>query len=99
MLLTVTGHTSGRRYTIPVNYTRRDKNLYVISRPERTWWRNLRQAAPVTLLLRGRERTGQGELVRPDDPAVKSALEGSRLAKVLARHPDWPVVRVVLDAP
>ena len=61
LLLTFTGRKTGRRFSIPMNYTEQgDKILLVPQSPERkTWWRNLRgEGAPVRVRLRGTDRTG-----------------------------------------
>ena len=50
LLLTFTGRKTGRRFSIPMNYTEQgDSILLVPQPPERTtWWRNLRgEGAPV----------------------------------------------------
>lgn len=52
MLITVTGHKTGRKYTLPVGYYRDDEYLWVITSRDRTWWRNLRGGADVGLLLK-----------------------------------------------
>lgn len=57
MLLTYTGRKSGKVYTVPVNYVRQSDHLSVVSYRHRTWWRNLRGGAPVTLLIQGQEHT------------------------------------------
>jgi hypothetical protein len=60
LLITVTGRRSGRTFTFPVSYTEREGVVTIVpSSPERKrWWRNLRGGAPVTLRLRGVDRTG-----------------------------------------
>ncbi len=55
LLLTFTGHRSGRAYSTPVNYTCVGNDLLITSLPGRTWWKNLRGGAPVTLWLAGRK--------------------------------------------
>jgi deazaflavin-dependent oxidoreductase (nitroreductase family) len=50
----VVGRKSGRRYTIPVAYTRQDGDL-LIGTPF-GWSRNLRTGEPVTIRLKGRLR-------------------------------------------
>lgn len=50
----VTGRKSGRRYTVPVAYTRHDGALLVGT--GFGWGRNLRTGEPVEILLRGRKR-------------------------------------------
>ncbi|MCB0144872.1 MAG: nitroreductase family deazaflavin-dependent oxidoreductase, partial [Caldilineaceae bacterium] len=57
MLITVTGRKSGKQYTTPVNFVEIDDFedeglLSVVSHQHRTWWRNLRGGAPVTIVLR-----------------------------------------------
>jgi deazaflavin-dependent oxidoreductase (nitroreductase family) len=52
--LYVTGRKSGRRYTIPVAYTRHDGDL-MIGTPF-GWGRNLRTGEPLTIRLKGRLR-------------------------------------------
>ena len=72
MLITVTGRRTGAAYTTPVNYVRRGDTLIVLSRADRTWWRNAR-GAPVTLFLHGRERQGYAETI--ENPwAVAAAI-------------------------
>jgi hypothetical protein len=52
--LYIVGRKSGRRYTIPVAYTR-DKDDLLIGTPF-AWGRNLRTGEPVEILLKGRRR-------------------------------------------
>jgi len=67
MVLTVTGRRSGRALSFPVGYQREGDTLTVLVSEARhkQWWRNLRERAPVSMLLRGRPRTGKGQLVEP----------------------------------
>ena len=53
MLMTYKGRKSGKEYTIPVNYVRDAETFYTISLRERTWWRNLRGGAVVSILIKG----------------------------------------------
>ena len=52
MLLTVTGRTTGKKFTFPVGYYREGEYLWVITSRDRTWWKNLRGGANVDLLLK-----------------------------------------------
>jgi deazaflavin-dependent oxidoreductase (nitroreductase family) len=52
--LYVTGRKSGRRYAVPVAYTRHEGDL-IIGTPF-GWGRNLRTGEPVTIRLKGRRR-------------------------------------------
>jgi deazaflavin-dependent oxidoreductase (nitroreductase family) len=54
MLITVTGCKTGKSYSTPVNYYRDGNLLWVISNRDRTWWRNVKEGAHVSLLLNGK---------------------------------------------
>jgi deazaflavin-dependent oxidoreductase (nitroreductase family) len=61
MLLTFSGHKSGRTYTTPVNYVREGDELLVVGSRGHSWWKNLRGAAVVSVRVRGREMRGEAE--------------------------------------
>jgi len=71
VILGVTGRRSGRLIEVPVGQHEVDGTMTVIAGGR--WKRNLRGGAPVQLWLRGRRRTGRGELVEDPD-AVARAL-------------------------
>ena len=101
MLVTVTGRRSGRRYTTPVNYVRRDDVLTVFSRSERTWWRNLRGGAPVTVRLKGHDLETFGEVVAAPPEVVAAELAAARglpPEKAARLAQDMVMVRIQLDA-
>lgn len=77
MVLSVTGRKSGRSFSFPVGYQREGGTLTVLVSEARRkqWWRNLRQPAPVGLVLRGRERTGTGQLVAPGSDLFYRSVE------------------------
>ena len=54
MLITVTGCKTGRKYSTPVGFYREGETLWVISSRDRTWWRNIKNGATVSLLLKGK---------------------------------------------
>ena len=54
MLIIVTGRKTGKKYTTPVGYYQEDGYLWVITSRDRTWWKNLRGGAEVSLLLKRR---------------------------------------------
>ena len=54
MLITVTGCKTGRKYSTPVGFYREGDMLWVISSRDRTWWRNIKNSAAVSLLLKGK---------------------------------------------
>jgi deazaflavin-dependent oxidoreductase (nitroreductase family) len=93
LLVTVTGRKTGRRYTTPTNYLREGDRLTITSLKSRTWWRNLRGGAPVTVCLQGREAPGRGSVIE-DPPQVASAL-----AAYLGKAPQYArYFNVALDA-
>jgi F420H(2)-dependent quinone reductase len=66
MLLTFTGRKSGRRYTIPVRYLRKNETLLTLT--DSPWWRNLRGGVPVDLSIAGQNMRGRAEVnTDPDD--------------------------------
>ena len=69
LLITVTGRKTGKRYTTPVQYLRQGDIMWVTSTRQRTWWRNLRGGAEVTLRLRGKDVNAQAEALE-DEMAV-----------------------------
>jgi deazaflavin-dependent oxidoreductase (nitroreductase family) len=73
MLITVTGCKTGRKYTTPVGYYREDGYLWVVTSRDRTWWKNLRGGAEVSLLLKRRPVSGIAEL-ELDAEAVEARM-------------------------
>ena len=63
MLVTYQGQKSKRQITLPVNYVWDGEQLITLSMRKRTWWRNLRRGAPVTLRLKGKNLPAQAEAV------------------------------------
>ena len=90
LLLSFTGRRSGREYTTPVGYEELDGALYVTSQTDRTWWRNLRGGAAVTVRLRGEQREGRAEVIE-DDREVAEYLQG-----YLERHGLGAASRIAL---
>ena len=68
--LYIVGRKSGRRYTVPVAYTRHQGGL-LIGTPF-GWGRNLRTGEPVTIRLKGRRRLAD-VLVLADEQEVADA--------------------------
>jgi hypothetical protein len=54
MLITVTGLKTGKKYSTPVGFYRENGNLWVLTSRNRTWWRNVRNGADISLLLKGK---------------------------------------------
>jgi hypothetical protein len=91
--ITVTGRRSGKRYTFPVSYIQDRETLLVISQKERAWWKDLRNGAPVTVLLQGRKLQARGETF------TDTALAATILLRILQQVPAYQrLLHVKLDA-
>lgn len=75
MLITVTGCKTGRKYSTPVGFYREGDILWVISRRNRTWWRNVRNGASVSLLLKGKTVKAFAEAELNEKAVEKRLLE------------------------
>lgn len=80
MLITVTGRKSGKQYTTPVNYVRDGDVLSVLTHARRTWWRNLRGGAPVTIVLRGKTIKTIGTAYEKPEDVVDLFLQHLQVA-------------------
>ncbi len=81
MLITVTGRQSGRAISTPVNYVRDGETLLVTSLVNRTWWRNVRGGAPVTLLINGKTYQADANVIEDRQRVEKELLRFFRLTK------------------
>lgn len=75
MAVTYTGRKSGNKYSLPVNYTRVADSLLTISLAKRTWWRNLRDGADITIRLRGKELSARAEVFEDPTAVVQGLAE------------------------
>jgi deazaflavin-dependent oxidoreductase (nitroreductase family) len=73
-VIKMTGRKSGKEISTPINVTHDKGEYWVVSMPERTWWRNLRDHAKATLHVRGRKYTVTGEVFENMEQA-KGAFE------------------------
>ena len=75
MLITVTGCKTGKKYSTPVGFYRdgREGCLWVLTSRDRTWWRNLKHGASVSILLKGRIMPAFGE-AELDQHAVEARM-------------------------
>ena len=78
LVLTVRGRRTGRSYEVPVQYAVGDGCLWVLpgGHEHKTWWRNLRVEAPVSVRLRGRVLAGAARVVDggPEPPPAADRL-------------------------
>jgi hypothetical protein len=85
VLLSFTGHKSGRRIRTPVSYFRRDGTLLLTTK--RPWWRNLEAAGRVEATVAGSRANRSVEVIRGEDP----------VARALAGAPGWFLFLAALD--
>lgn len=71
MLITVTGRKTGKKYSTPVGFYREGDCLWVITSRNRTWWRNVKNGANVSLLLNGKTINAFAE-AELDEKAVEA---------------------------
>ena len=86
MQMTYTGRKSGKIYTTPMNYLRINGALYTTSYRDRTWWRNLRGGADVTLRLRGRNVPARAKTIEDQDDVADALLQYLKTAPQLAKY-------------
>ena len=82
LLLSWTGHKTGRRYTTPVAYAELDGR--VVMTTDDAWWRNFERPAPGRLRLRGRDVPGTAVAVS-DPQETRRAL-----GMLIERQPTYP---------
>lgn len=80
ILITVTGRKTGKKYTTPVGYYQSDGNLWVMTSRDRTWWRNVKDGADVSLRMHGKDVVGHAEAIL--DEGVVAARVGEYLQNV-----------------
>jgi len=101
VVLRLHGRVSGRLVELPVQYAADGPTLVLApGRPEtKRWWRNLREPAPVRVLLRGRWQDGVGVVLERGSAGYDAAVAVYERRWPRARlTAGQPVVRVTLDA-
>jgi hypothetical protein len=74
MVVGYTGRKSGKAYHLPVDYFRVGDTLLTTSYKSRTWWRNLRGGAFVSIYLQGKDVNGQAKVIE-DEVGVSNGLK------------------------
>jgi deazaflavin-dependent oxidoreductase (nitroreductase family) len=78
MLITYIGRKSGKQYAPPVNYLRIENDdgvtFLTSSLRNRTWWRNLRGGAPVTIRLQGKDHIATAEVIEDDEGVAENLM-------------------------
>ncbi len=74
MVISFTGRKSGKAYSTPVRYLPYEGNYLCFSSTDTQWWRNLRDGAEASLLIRGEVIECRTEVIENDPPKVKEWL-------------------------
>lgn len=74
LLITFTGHKTGRTYSTPVSYGQKGSLIQLISHRDRAWWRNFEGGVAVTVCLRGQDRDGTASIVEVSRDELIRAL-------------------------
>jgi len=67
-IINVTGRKTGKRYSVPVAYTRHEGSL-LVGTPF-AWARNMRTGEPVEVILQGRRRQAAVQVISDEDGVV-----------------------------
>ena len=86
MLVSYTSTKSGKRFSLPVNFARRDDQLYSTSFQQRTWWRRFRTEAPAELLVAGEKLQAVGRAYPSSPASVEKLAELVRINPVYAKY-------------
>ncbi|MGD0708381.1 MAG: nitroreductase family deazaflavin-dependent oxidoreductase [Anaerolineaceae bacterium] len=74
LIITLKGRKTGKSISTPVNYVEDGQQLIITSKPERSWWRNVRGGAEVEIQLRGHKVNGRAQVI--EDPAAVAVQLG-----------------------
>ena len=85
MLITVTGCRTGKRYSTPVGFYKDGENLWVLTNRDRTWWRNVKSGADVSLLLKGKTVRALAEVELEKGSVEERMLDYIRLIPMAAK--------------
>jgi deazaflavin-dependent oxidoreductase (nitroreductase family) len=85
MLITVTGRRTGKRYSTPVGFYKDGENLWVLTNRDRTWWRNVKSGADVSLLLKGKTVRALAEVELEKGSVEERMLEYIRRIPMAAK--------------
>lgn len=98
MLITVTGRKSGYPYTTPVGFYREGDILWIITNRDRTWWRNVRGGANVSMYLHGKNVNGFAEVVLNEEAVAAQVQDYLKRIPMAARSLGVHVENGVADA-
>lgn len=65
LLFTYQGRKSGKEFSLPVQYARKDEIIYIVvgMADRKTWWKNLRGGVTIQLLLQQKKLNARAEVL------------------------------------
>ncbi|HSQ25896.1 MAG TPA: hypothetical protein VLM80_02115 [Anaerolineales bacterium] len=108
MIISFRGRKSGKAYSTPVNYFlapgEQGEYLVTFGKPERVWWRNLRDGAQITLCLKGNTVRGQATASYRFTPGIRMGAGAGLCTKHHSRRflpacpeGDWRIIHETLN--
>jgi hypothetical protein len=88
VVIFVSGRISGVTYSLPVNYQQQGDIVWITSMCDRTWWKNLREGAKVSLRLRGKDFDGWGEVFEDNKEVAEYLKQYLHLQPAYAKYFD-----------
>lgn len=87
LLLTYTGRSSGRTFTIPLLFARHECAVVALAvgPARKQWWRAFRDPAPATLRLDGETVSTDGRLLEGEEAAAALRAYAARFPRAAAR--------------
>lgn len=86
LLITLTGRKTGRKITVPVNYSQEGRTVRITSQPERQWWRNLEINPEVQLTLRGKVVPGTAQVFETPNQVAEELTAFLRPLPKMAKY-------------
>jgi hypothetical protein len=74
MLITFTGRKSGKQFTTPVRYIQTGDTVRCFTAAENQWWRNLRDGAQVSLLIKRQSGEYEAQAIFDNPTVIKEQL-------------------------
>lgn len=74
LILKFTGRKSGKEYSVPLSYTRRENLLRCFTSRENKWWRNLQRNTPISVIYKGQRVQGTATVLTDDHQHIADRL-------------------------
>ena len=75
LLITYEGRKTGRRYTTPLRYVRKEEVIRCFTSASTEWWRNLQGGKQVNLRVAGKDGQYLAQIIKDDKQTLRAELE------------------------